>query len=60
MANDSNSTTYISLYNQPCMFRPNIIDLNPDEYNHGLLCYSLWLTEIDAMKVVILSMICST
>ena len=43
MANDSNSTTYMSLYNQPCMFRPNIIDLNPDEYNHGLLCYSLWL-----------------
>ena len=29
-------TRYISLNNQPCMTRPDFIDLNPDEYNQGL------------------------
>ena len=39
MTNDSNLTTCVSLNNQPCMTRPTLIYLNPDEYNHGLGYY---------------------
>ena len=39
MTTVSNFTTYISLNKQPCMTRPNLIDLNLDEYNQGLRYY---------------------
>ena len=32
MANASNFTTFTYLNNQPCMTRPTLIGLNPDEY----------------------------
>ena len=39
-ANVSKFKTFIFLINQPCMTRPTLIDLNPDEYNHGLRYYA--------------------
>ena len=36
MANVSIFTTFLSLNKPPCMIRPTLIGLNPDEYNHGL------------------------
>ena len=39
MVNVSNFTTYMSFNNQPCMTRPTLIYLNPDEYDQGLRCY---------------------
>ena len=41
MANVSKFTTCISLNNQPCMARPALIDLIPDEYNQGLPYYPI-------------------
>ena len=37
--NLSNFTKYISLSNQPCMTRPTLADLNPDEYVERLDYY---------------------
>ena len=39
MANVSNSTTCLSLNNHQYMTRPNLIHLNPDEYNQELRYY---------------------
>ena len=36
IANVFNLTTCIPLINQPCMIRPILVDLNPDEYSKGL------------------------
>ena len=36
IVNVFNFKTCISLNNQPCMTRPTLTDLNPDEYNQAL------------------------
>ena len=38
-ANDSNHTKHVSLNNQQCMKQPTLINLYPNEYTQGLLCY---------------------
>ena len=37
---------HISLNNQPCMTRPTLIGLNPDEYNQEL-CYYPFIVNLD-------------
>ena len=49
MANASDHTKCISLSNQPCMTLRTLIDLNPDEYNQGLLYYTL-MVNLDKCK----------
>ena len=39
MVTISDFTTCMCLNNQPCMARPTLIDLNPDEYNRRLGYY---------------------
>ena len=46
MANVSNFTTCVSLNQQPCVTRPTIIDLNPDEHNQGF-CYYTFMIKLD-------------
>ena len=49
MANASDHTKCISLSNQTCMTLRTLIDLNPDEYNQGLLYYTL-MVNLDKCK----------
>ena len=49
MANTSDHTKCISLSNQPCMTLRTLIDLNPDEYNQGLLYYTI-MVNLDKCK----------
>ena len=51
MNNVSNFTTCISLENQSCMTRTTLIDLNPDEYNHGLRYYP-FIVNVDRCNVI--------
>ena len=44
MANVSDHAKCISLSNQPHMIKSILIDLNPDERNQGLHCYSFLVT----------------
>ena len=44
MANVSDHAKCISLSNQPHMIKSILIDLNPDERNQGLHCYSFMVT----------------
>ena len=39
-------TNYICLNNQPCMTRPTLMDLNPDECNQGMCC-NLLMVNLD-------------
>ena len=57
MANVSNSTTCLSLNNHPCMTRPNLIHLNPDEYNQELRYHPFMVNLNRCMEVVVLLMI---
>ena len=51
------SLTCISLLNQPCMTRPTLIYINPNEYNSGFCC-SLFTVSLDSgLEFVTLSMI---
>ena len=43
MVNISDRTKCISLSNQPCMTRPTLIDLNPDECNQGFRYYQFMI-----------------
>ena len=40
MANTSKLTTCVALNNQQCMTDSTLINLSPNEYIHGLRCYS--------------------
>ena len=40
IANVSNFTPCISINNEPCTTRSTLIDINLDEYNQELRCYS--------------------
>ena len=46
VANVSNFTTCVSLNQQPCITRPTIINLNPDEHNQGF-CYYTFMIKLD-------------
>ena len=52
MASIYNFATSFSLNNQPCMTWPIVIDLNPDEYNQGLLYYPFMVNLDRCMEVV--------
>ena len=57
MFNVSDYAKYISLNNQPCMTRPTLTDVNPDECNQGVSCHPSTVIETDLIEVVILLMI---
>ena len=57
MFNASDYAKYISLNNQPCMTRPTLIDINPDEYNQGFSYHPSTVIETDLIEAVILLMI---
>ena len=45
------ATKCMGLNNQPCLSRPNLTDLNPNEHNQGL-CHYLFMVSLDICNVI--------